>query len=201
MKELSLEERVAAYNRGVAELAAALNMPHPVLMPQLVRADQVRGNHYNPNRVAPPEQKLLEHSIRRDGVTMAVVVAPDPDPEGEGKFVVVDGFHRTQTIQRDPEILESLCGYIPVVVLDRDLPNLMASTVRHNLARGTHQVDLSAKLVAALTKHHWDDARIGQELGMDPEEVLRLKQVTGLAEIFADKDFSEAWEVPLSDGS
>jgi len=191
----SLEDRVAAYNcmvREAAELIPEIAAGHPALTPQLVPLDTVRGNEYNPNRVAPPEMRLLCHSILRDGVTMAVVVAPDP--ESPGRVVVVDGFHRTTVVKGTPEVRDSLQGYLPVVRLEHDTANLMASTVRHNMARGAHMVELSAQLVATLTKHHWTNERIGEELGMDPDEVLRMKQVTGLAEAFADQAFSEAWE-------
>jgi ParB-like chromosome segregation protein Spo0J len=194
---LPLAERVAAYNAVVKAAAAMVDLPHPVLAPQLLPLDSVRGNDYNPNKVAPPEMRLLQHSIRRDGLTMAVVVAPDPaDPT---RSVVVDGFHRTTVAKTDPEVNATLHGYLPAVRLERDTADLMASTVRHNMARGSHQVELSAQLVGLLTKHHWTDARIGEEIGMDPDEVLRMKQVTGLAEIFADREFSAAWEEPDRD--
>lgn len=190
----ALDERVEAYNAIVQAAAAMVGLPHPALAPQLVPLTAVRGNDYNPNKVAPPEMRLLRHSIRRDGLTMAVVVAPDPG--AAGRFVVVDGFHRTTLAMTDPEINATLRGYLPAVRLERDAPDLMASTVRHNMARGAHQVELSAKLVGILTKHHWTDERIGEEIGMDPDEVLRMKQVTGLAEVFADRDFSAAWQEP-----
>lgn len=191
-EDLPLEQRVELYNALSSYAYQMLGLPHPALGPQLVRAEEVRGNDYNPNRVAPPEMRLLRHSIARDGVTMAVVTAPDP--ERPGKRVVVDGFHRTTVCKTDAEIRESLGGYLPVVHLERSTADLMASTVRHNMARGSHQVELSAQLVVALGKHHWNDERIGKEIGMDPDEVLRMKQVTGLAEAFADRAFSEAWE-------
>jgi ParB-like chromosome segregation protein Spo0J len=184
--------RVEIYNAVVEAAADLVGLPHPCLSPRLVPSDEVRGNTYNPNKVAPPEMRLLAHSIRRDGITMAVVVAPDP--EKKGGSVVVDGFHRTTVAKEDPQIRESLQGYVPVVHLDKDVADLMASTVRHNMARGSHQVELSAKLVTALTKHHWSDDQIGEEIGMDPDEVLRMKQITGLADAFANQDFSDAWE-------
>lgn len=187
-----LEIRVAAYNAIVATAAQLVALPHPALCPQLVPLERVRGNDYNPNRVAPPELRLLEHSIRRDGITMAIVVAPDPSADG---VVVVDGFHRTDVVRRHADIAGTLGGYLPVVRLDKGIADLMAATVRHNMARGAHMVEMSAKLVTALTKHHWTNERIGKEIGMDPDEVLRMKQVTGLAEAFADREFSKAWEV------
>lgn len=187
----SLAERVAIFNTISAALREFIGLPHPVLGVKLVPAGEVIGNEYNPNKVASPEMRLLELSIRKDGFTMPVVVAWDDEA---GKWVVVDGFHRTTKAQHCAEIRESLGGYLPVVELDKPIEDRMTATVRHNMARGSHQVELSAKLVAALKKHDWTDERIAQELGMDPDEVLRLKQITGLAEAFADREFSKAWE-------
>jgi ParB-like chromosome segregation protein Spo0J len=189
--DLSLDERVKVFNEISEALQAFLGLPHPVTGVKLVPSEQVKGNDYNPNVVAPPEMKLLEFSIRKDGVTMPIVAAKDPYA---GDYVVVDGFHRTTVIQNREDIRESLGGYIPLVELNKGVQDRMTSTVRHNLARGTHQVELSAKLVTALTKHHWSNERISQELGMDPDEVLRLKQITGLADAFRDREFSRAWE-------
>ena len=108
-------------------------------------------------------------------------------------FIVVDGFHRTTVIQQDKQVNESLHGYVPVSRLNKSLEDRITATVRHNMARGTHQVELSAKLVTMLKKHNWTNARIGMELGMDADEVLRLKQITGLAEAFKDEEFSRSW--------
>lgn len=186
-----LDRRVAVYNRIVALAAAYLDIPHPVACPQLVPVDDVRGNDYNPNKVAPPEMRLLKLSIRKDGFTMPVVVAQD----GKG-YVVVDGFHRRQVAKMDAQIRKSLGGYLPVVRLDKSIEDRITSTVRHNMARGTHQVELTARLVTLLRKHSWTNEKIGKELGMDPDEVLRLKQMQGLAEAFADREFSQAWDMP-----
>ncbi len=187
-----LPEKVAIYNEISRMLAEWLGLPHPATGTQLVSVERVHGNDYNPNRVAPPEMRLLELSIRKDGITMPVVVAEDREHPGE--YVVVDGFHRTTIAQHVADIRESLGGYLPVVMLNKSIEDRMTATVRHNMARGSHQVELSAKLVTALRRHHWTNERIGEELGMDPDEVLRLKQITGLAEAFQDKEFSEAWE-------
>lgn len=187
----SFDDRVRAYNAMVAAAAELVGLPHPVLAPQLVPIESVVGNTYNPNRVATPEMRLLEFSIRKDGLTMPVVVAKDPE---DGKRVVVDGFHRTTVVKTCSDIRDSLAGYLPVTSLDRSIEDRITSTVRHNMARGSHQVELTAKLVIALKKNNWSNERIGAELGMDPDEVLRLRQVTGLAEAFADQEFSKAWE-------
>lgn len=185
-----LDRRVAVYNRIVALASAYLNIPHPVTCPQLVRVEQVRGNEYNPNKVAPPEMRLLTLSIEKDGMTMPVVVADDK----EG-WVVVDGFHRRQVVKTKANVRQSLGGYLPIVRLNKNLEDRITSTVRHNMARGAHQVELTAKLVTLLRGHNWTNDRIGKELGMDPDEVLRLKQMQGLAEAFSNREFSRAWDV------
>lgn len=162
----------------------------PALAVQLIDANNIDANDYNPNKVPPPEMDLLELSMSKDGVTLPIVAARND----HGRHVIVDGFHRTQVIKYHGPVHLALGGYVPVVELEKPLPERIAATVRHNMARGTHQTELSARLVALLKKHNWTDAKIGQELGMDTDEVLRLKQLSGLAEAFSDRDFSQAWE-------
>lgn len=191
-KDASFQQKVEIYNRISSQLYEFLGLDHPALNVQLVPIEQVEGNDYNPNNVAPPEMKLLELSIRKDGITMPVVVASQKRGEN---WTVVDGFHRTRICKKVPEIKESLKNYLPITVLDKSLENRVAATVRHNMARGTHQVELSANLVTFLKRNDWSSQRIGEELGMDPDEVLRLRQITGLAEAFKDEDFSKSWEV------
>ena len=188
----TIDEKVKIYNEISQQLYEWLGLEHPVLNIQLVKVEEVEGNDYNPNKVAPPEMTLLNLSILKDGLTMPVVVA-DQDKKKQ-PYVVVDGFHRTTTVKKNRKIYESLSGYLPVSKLNKSIEERITSTVRHNMARGTHQVELSAKLVAMLKKHNWTNARIGMELGMDADEVLRLKQITGLAELFKDKQFSKSWE-------
>lgn len=192
LKEMPFDDKVAVFNKVTQELYDWLDVRHPALNVQLVPADEVIGNDYNPNHVAPPEMRLLRLSIRKDGVTMPVVVCDTPENR-EHPYTVVDGFHRTTVIQHDRDIRDSLHGYVPVSRLNKSLEDRITSTVRHNMARGTHQVELSAKLVVMLKKHNWTNARIGKELGMDADEVLRLKQITGLAEAFKNEDFSKSW--------
>ena len=192
LTEMDFGRKVEVFNRITQELYDWLGVKHPALNVQLVPADEVVGNDYNPNHVAPPEMKLLALSIRKDGVTMPVVVCDTPENKAH-PYTVVDGFHRTTVIQHNKDIRESLHGYVPVSRLNKSLEDRITSTVRHNMARGTHQVELSAKLVVMLKKHNWTNARIGKELGMDADEVLRLKQITGLAEAFRDEDFSKSW--------
>lgn len=191
-KECSMEERVSVFNAITQELYEWLGIDCPTLNVQLVPGDKVIGNDYNPNKVAPPEMRLLKLSIRKDGLTMPVVVCDTPEDK-KHPFTVVDGFHRTTVCQTDKEVRERMHGYVPVSRLNKKLEDRITSTVRHNMARGTHQVELSAKLIVLLKKHNWTNARIGMELGMDADEVLRLKQITGLAEAFKNEEFSRSW--------
>lgn len=189
-KNKPFSEKVKVYNEINQQLYDFIGLEHPVLNVQLVPIDDVKANDYNPNKVAPPEMQLLKLSIRKDGLTMPVVAA-----NNNNKYVVVDGFHRCMIVSKDKVIRESLKGYLPISKLNKNIQDRITSTVRHNMARGTHQVELSANLIIMLKKHNWTNARIGKELGMDADEVLRLKQITGLAEAFMDKDFSKSWEV------
>lgn len=189
-KKLDLADRVAIYNAMTDLLQDMLEIKHPALAVKLVDGHNVQSNDYNPNKVAPPEMKLLQLSMAKDGVTMPIVAARND----KGQYIIVDGFHRVQVIKYFPPVHKSLSGYVPVVELNKDITARIAATVRHNMARGSHQTELSARLVTLLKKHNWTDEKISNELGMDLDEVLRLKQLTGLAEAFADRDFSQAWE-------
>lgn len=193
LKDMPFDEKVKVFNEITQELYEWLGVNHPTLNVQLVPAVKVIGNDYNPNKVAPPEMKLLKLSIKKDGLTMPVVVCDTPEDKTH-PYTVVDGFHRTTVVQQDKEVNASLNGYVPVSRLNKKIEDRITSTVRHNMARGSHQVELSAKLVTMLKKHNWTNARIGIELGMDADEVLRLKQITGLAEAFRDEEFSKSWE-------
>ena len=157
----------------------------PCIRAKLVPIDKVVANNYNPNKVAKPEMDLLYKSIAEDGLTMPVVTFYD---EKLDKFVIVDGFHRYTVVK---EYFKS--DVIAISVIDKDIRQRMASTVRHNRARGVHKVDLQAEMVVDLLKKGWDESEISKELGMDLEEVLRLKQQTGLAEVFKNKKFSKSW--------
>lgn len=190
-KNSSFDDKVKVFNEISDELYEFLGVNHPVLNVQLVKVDKVIANDYNPNKVAPPEMKLLKLSIKKDGLTMPIVAASQDNEN----FVVVDGFHRRTHVADDKEIRDSLNGYIPISKLNKKIEDRITSTVRHNMARGTHQVELSANLIIMLRKHNWTNARIGLELGMDADEVLRLKQITGLAEAFKDKEFSNSWTI------
>jgi len=165
-----------------------------------VKNDTVFANDYNPNHVAPVEMKLLAHSIEKDGYTQPIVTAKMKDigrEESENREVI-DGFHRTFTGKNNEIIKNRLNGYLPVVTangerLERN--DRMASTVRHNRARGKHNVDSMSDMVIELKRRNWNDEKIAKELGMESDEVLRLAQISGLAEMFIDKEFSQAWEI------
>lgn len=162
---------------------------HPVSHVQWVTAEKVVANDYNPNTVAPPEMKLLQLSIEKDGYTQPIVTWYDNDGD---VYEVVDGFHRYlvgKALQMP---------YLPIVVVNPsrlDRSDRIASTIRHNRARGKHAIGAMSDIVQELARRNWSDTRIGRELGMDADEVLRLKQITGLAEMFADEEFSEAWDI------
>lgn len=158
-----------------------------------VPADQVEANDYNPNKVAPPEMRLLAHSIEADGYTQPIVTWRTNE-----RHEVIDGFHRNRVGKESKAVRKRVKGMLPVVMINsgrEDLNDRVAATIRHNRARGKHQVQAMSEIVVDLKRRNWSDERIGKELGMDPDEVLRLSQISGLAEMFADREFSEAWEV------
>lgn len=157
-----------------------------------VPCDDVRANDYNPNSVAPPEMKLLEISILEDGYTQPIVTFQE-----ETHREVIDGFHRNRVGRECETVRNRVMGYLPVVTINEsrlDRGDRIAATIRHNRARGKHRIDAMSEIVVELKRRNWTDEKIGRELGMDPDEVLRLSQISGLAEMFSDKDFSEAWE-------
>ena len=153
--------------------------------------EKIRANEYNPNSVAPPEMKLLYDSIKEDGYTMPIVCYYN---ENDDYYDIVDGFHRWIIMGKHKDIYEREGGAMPVSVIDKPIDERMASTIRHNRARGTHDVDLMSNIVAELHTIGRTDMWIAKHLGMDLDEILRLKQLTGLAELFKDKEFSYAWE-------
>jgi len=159
----------------------------PVYNVIAVPIDKVVANNYNPNVVAPPEMKLLELSIWEDGYTMPCVCYYLKD---EDKYEIVDGFHRYLVMKTSERICKREHGMLPVTVIDKDISNRIASTIRHNRARGVHSVELMCGIVSELVKSGMSDAWIMQNIGMSRDELLRLKQVSGLADLFADKEFS-----------
>lgn len=162
----------------------------PVYNVIAVPIEKVIPNTYNPNAVAPPEMKLLYDSIKEDGYTMPVVCYYDKE---EDHYVIVDGFHRYRIMLDYPDIYEREKGLLPVSVIDKPLDHRMASTIRHNRARGSHDVDLMSNIVKELHELGRSDAWISKHLGMDKDEILRLKQITGLTALFKDVEFGRAW--------
>jgi len=163
----------------------------PVYNVIAVPVEKIRANEYNPNSVAPPEMKLLYDSIKEDGYTMPIVCYYK---ENEDMYEIVDGFHRYRIILEHKDIYDRENGMIPVSVIDKPIDERMASTIRHNRARGSHDVDLMSNIVGELHGIGRSDSWIAKHLGMDLDEILRLKQITGLAALFKDKEFSRSWE-------
>lgn len=159
----------------------------PVYKVIAVPISKIRANLYNPNIVPPPEMKLLEISIWEDGYTMPCVCYYIPE---EDTYELVDGYHRYTVLKTSQRIYEREKGLLPVVVIEKDISNRMASTIRHNRARGTHSIELMCEIVSELTKAGMSDEWIMKNIGMDKDEILRLKQISGLAELFANKNFS-----------
>jgi ParB-like chromosome segregation protein Spo0J len=190
---MSIDARVEAINklrRAIHEVSPFAS--EPVDFVEWVKAEEVVANDYNPNSVAPPEMDLLRTSIMADGYTQPIVTMPE-----EGQRTVVDGFHRNRVGKECADVRARVHGYLPVVRIktsQEDRADRMASTIRHNRARGEHRVESMAEIVLELKRRFWSDDKIAKELGMEPDEVLRLTQVTGLAGLFSDRDFSEAWE-------
>ena len=188
------EERIEAINQ--VKLALHDISPfkdEPVDCVLWVRGDEIQANDYNPNVVAPPEMKLLERSIEADGYTQPIVTYAV-----NGHREVVDGFHRNRVGKESKKINKRVRGYLPVTTIrttQEAREDRIAATIRHNRARGRHQVDNMSEIVVELSRRNWSNEKIGRELGMEADEVLRLKQISGLAELFADKEFSEAWEI------
>ena len=198
IKKLELNDKIEAINKIKLELHKISPFKNePVDCVQWIRSDLVVANDYNPNSVAPPEMLLLEKSIDADGYTQPIVTWPK-----DQILEVVDGFHRSRVGKESKKIKKKVQGYLPCVVINQDRiekGDRIAATIRHNRARGKHKVDAMSELVLDLKKRNWSDEKIGKELGMDPDEVLRLAQITGLAEMFQDQEFSKAWNLDAID--
>lgn len=193
LSALPEEERIDALNDVRARLHEISPLRHhPVDYVRWERAENVRGNDYNPNAVPPPEMRLLAHSVAANGYTMPIVAHETDDAK-----VIVDGFHRSRVGKEVREIRESTRGRLPVTQIRAerdDRAARIAATVEHNRARGEHRVEAMSEVVRMLYQAGWRDEKIQEELGMCADEVRRLKQITGLAELFADREFSRAWE-------
>lgn len=195
LKSLPVSELVAALNQ--IKLALHDISPfksEPVDCVLWVKNDSVHSNDYNPNSVAPPEMELLRVSIMEDGYTQPIVTFADSPTSRE----VVDGFHRNRVGKECQDVSKRVHGYLPVVTINEsrvDKGDRIASTIRHNRARGKHKVDAMSDIVVELKRRNWSEEKISKHLGMDSDEVLRLCQISGLAEMFKDQDFSKSWEI------
>lgn len=184
-----LDDQVEALNALREQLHEVSPFTEPVEHVRWVKQDAIQFNEYNPNQVATPEMELLHKSIKEDGYTQPVVTY-ESEP---GEFKIVDGEHRTIVGKEFDDIRERLQDHIPVTVIDKSEQERMSSTIRHNRARGTHQIRDMSDIVVELFDRGWDDERIMEELGMERDEVLRLKQVSGLKKAFSDHEFSQSW--------
>lgn len=186
-------DKVEALNRARQALHAVSPFrAHPVDLVLWVPASTVEANDYNPNTVAAPEMELLELSIASDGYTQPIVTWNEAD-----RRETVDGFHRGLVGKTCEAVRLRTSGYLPVTTVNSartDRGDRVASTIRHNRARGKHAISAMSEIVRDLARRNWSDQKIAKELGMEPDEVLRLKQISGLAELFADREFSQAWE-------
>jgi ParB-like chromosome segregation protein Spo0J len=195
LKDKSLSETVNLINeirQHIHELSPFKN--EPVDFVKWVISDDVVANDYNPNKVAPPEMELLEISILNDGYTQPIVTWNNPEKQ---KTEVIDGFHRNRVGKESKVVRQRILGYLPVVDIRKEQSgsnDRIASTIRHNRARGKHQVNAMSEIVIELKNRNWSNQRISKQLGMDEEEVLRLCQISGLEHLFSDNDFSQAWE-------
>ncbi|MCL2083843.1 MAG: ParB/RepB/Spo0J family partition protein [Oscillospiraceae bacterium] len=168
----------------------------PVYKVIRVPIEKIEANSYNPNKIPPPEMKLLEKSILEDGYTMPIVCYYIEDTD---RYEIVDGFHRYMTMKTNPEIAARENNTLPVSVIDKPMTERMASTIRHNRARGAHVIDLMVDIVAQLTEAGLGDDWIMKNIGMDPDELLRLKQISGLASLFTNRKFSKSWKSDASE--
>jgi len=192
LQDMPIAGRVMLLNAARQILHAASPFKNePVDCVLWVQADTVGANDYNPNSVAPPEMELLRLSIAADGYTQPIVTHAE-----EGTITVIDGFHRNRVGKECKDVQARIQGYLPIVRINSsqsDRGDKIASTIRHNRARGKHRVEAMSEIVIELKRRNWSDEKIGTQLGMDPDEVLRLTQISGLAEMFSDREFSEAW--------
>lgn len=185
-------EAINAFRQAIHENSPFREQPVDCVL--WIKQDEISANDYNPNNVAPPEKRLLCKSLEMDGFTQPIVVT-----ESEARhYEIVDGFHRHEIGSNRVVLKRQLKGYLPVTCLRKERQkkfDRIAATIRHNRARGRHQINAMSDIVRELVQLGWDDERISQELGMDSDEVLRLKQINGLLELFADRRYSEAWTV------
>lgn len=186
----NLDEKVDTINIIRNDLTNMSPFAEPVDYVRWIPADKVKANEYNPNKVASTEMKLLHTSIKLDGYTQPIVAYKLDN----GEYEVVDGFHRNRIGKEYKDINKRIHGYLPIVVLDKPLDERIGSTIRHNRARGTHQIRSMSEIVLDLVKAGWSDEEICKKIGMELDEVIKLKQITGLKEAFQNHEFSKSWE-------
>lgn len=198
LEHLSLEDKIDTLNALRLELHKLSPFKaEPVDCVLWIHGDQVQANDYNPNVVAPPEMRLLEVSISEDGYTQPIVAW-----KNETHFEVVDGFHRNRVGKESKLVKERIKGYLPLAVINADHSEKgerIASTIRHNRARGKHTVAGMSDIVLELKNRNRSNEWIAKKLGLDEDEILRLCQITGLASLFSDQEFSKSWEVKDSE--
>jgi len=193
LSQLEIDDKIKLLNqikRRLHGISPFKNEPVDCVL--WIKNEKVYANDYNPNNVAPPEMELLRISINNDGFTQPIVSMME-----DGKAEVIDGFHRNRVGKEYDDIRDRIHGYLPIVVIRKSQENIndrVASTIRHNRARGKHQVDSMSDIVVDLKKRNWSNKKISKELGMDADEVLRLSQISGLTELFSNAEFSNAWE-------
>tara|TARA_R100000808_G_scaffold512_3_gene2713 strand:+ start:6156 stop:6830 length:675 start_codon:yes stop_codon:yes gene_type:complete len=187
-----IKDKLALANKYSLLIHKMVDAIHPVGNVTWVPITDVEANDYNPNAVADTEMQLLYTSISHDGYTQPVVTIYDAD---RGKYVIVDGFHRYSTMRRNKDIMETTDGMLPVVVIDKDINDRMASTVRHNRARGKHSVSGMGNMVFEMLDNGWTDEAICSELGMSADELVRLKHVTGFSKLFENVNYRKSWEM------
>lgn len=185
-----IDEKVKMLNLIRTNIADISPFEEPVDCVRWIPTDKVKANEYNPNRVASTEMKLLHTSIKLDGYTQPIVAYKLDN----GEYEVVDGFHRNRVGKEYKDINKRIHGYLPLVILDKPLDERIGSTIRHNRARGTHQIRSMSEIVIDLAKAGWTDEEICKKIGMELDEVIKLKQITGLKEAFQNHEFSKSWE-------
>ena len=185
-----IDEKVKMLNLIRTNIADISPFEEPVDCVIWIPTDKVKANEYNPNKVASTEMKLLHTSIKLDGYTQPIVAYKLDN----GEYEVVDGFHRNRVGKEYKDINQRIHGYLPIVVLDKPLDERIGSTIRHNRARGTHQIRSMSEIVIDLAKAGWTDEEICKKIGMELDEVIKLKQITGLKEAFQNHEFSKSWE-------
>lgn len=191
INSLNFDEKVEALNfvrKKLSEISPFNHEPCDCIL--WVKQENIYANEYNPNHVASPEMKLLYESIKEDGYTMPIVTYD----LGDGRREIVDGFHRNRVGREHEDIKNRIHGYLPVSTIDKPEDERIGSTIRHNRARGTHGIRPMSDIVLELSKMGWSDSKICKKLGMDLDEVIRLKQITGLKEAFMNHEFSKSWE-------